>query len=296
MKNIKFLAGILLILTCFISCDVEPIDSALDPRDFENPSDGPVVFKADFSGSTWTGIEAQAVVSSNFVTIGATRADGSTFAILVNATAPGTFPANANLVTYTPATSEYGYWSINQDNATENTGSITITRIDTVNNTVSGTFNFRGYWSDTTNTGVIPVDFTNGVFTNIPFIPNTATGDTFFAKVNGTEFVETFVTGAEVGSGADTFLNFAAVDEALSNITVGFKKSLGAGTYTITGMPGSNVSGLYSTADGTNYLATSGTITIISQSATRVKGTFSFIASDGTTTKTISEGAFDIGY
>ncbi len=298
MNKIKYIAGIFLILTSFTftSCDIEPIDAALNPSDFDNPTNGPAVFKADFSGATWTATEAQAVVSSNFITIGATKADGSTFAILVNASTTGTYPANNNIVAYTPPTSEFAYWSLNQENPTEDTGSVTITNIDNVNNTVSGTFNFRGYWSDMTSTGIIAVDFTNGVFTNIPFIPNTATGDTFFAKVDGAEFVDTLLTGAEVGTGPDLFLNVDAVDGALNNLTIAFKKSLGTGTYPISSTNTSNVIVSYSAASGIDYQGVSGSLTITNLTATRVKGAFSFIGSDGTSTKTISEGTFDVGY
>ena len=299
MKNIKLIAGILLILTAFTfsSCENEPIDGAINPADFDNPTGGgAMVFKADFSGSTWNATEAQAVVSTNFISIGATKADGSTFAILVNATGPGTYPANENIVTYTAAGSEFGYWSLNQESPTENTGSVIITSVDTVNHTVSGTFQFRGYWSDMTNTNILAVDFTNGVFTNIPYIPNTATGDNFFAKVDGTEFVDTLVTGAEVGTDPDIWLNVDAVDASLNNITVAFKKSMGEGTYIITGGVSDNASCSFSSASGDDFNGTSGTLIITSLTADRVKGTFSFVGSDGTTTKTISEGSFDVGY
>ncbi|MES2412089.1 MAG: DUF6252 family protein [Bacteroidota bacterium] len=298
MKNIKLITGIFLILTAFTftSCEIEPIDSAIDLDDFENPTAGPVVFKADFSGSTWNATTAQAVVSDNFITIAASKADGSTFAILVNATATGTYPANDNIVAYTPATSEFAYWSMNMENPSEDTGSVTITSINTTNHTVSGTFQYRGYWSDMTVTSIIPVDFTNGVFTNIPYIPNTETGDTFFAKVDGVEFVDTLLTGAEVGSGVETWLNVAAVDGALNDITVAFKKSMGAGTYVITGGTSDNASCSFNSGSGIDYDGISGTLTITSLTTDRVKGTFSFVGSDGASTKTVSEGSFDVGY
>jgi hypothetical protein len=297
MNKIKFIAGIFLILTSFTftSCDIEPIDSYLDPGDFENPTNGPAVFKADFSGNTWTATETQAVVSTNFISIGATRADGSTFAILINATGAGTYPANANFVTYTAAGSEFAYWSFNQENPAEDTGSVTITRIDTVNHTVSGTFSFRGYWSDMNNTNILAVDFTNGVFTNIPYIPNTETGDDFFAKVDGTEFVDTLVTGIEADGGSGVWLNVDAVDASLNHITVAFKKSMGTGTYVITGALTDNASCSMSTPT-IDYDGISGSLVITSLTADRVKGTFSFIGSDGTATKTVSEGSFDVGY
>lgn len=171
MNKIKLLAGIFLLLTSFTftSCENEPIDSAINLDDFNNPPTGSVVFKTDFSGNTWNATEAQAVVSGSSISIGATRADGSTFSILVDGNAVGVYPANTNIIAYTPSGSSFGYWSVNQANTTENTGSITITTIDTVNNKISGTFEYKGYWSDGTTTSIIPVQFTNGVFTNIPF-------------------------------------------------------------------------------------------------------------------------------
>ena len=169
MKNIKLLAGIFLILTVFTSCTNEPIDGAINLNDFNNPSVGSMIFKADFSGTTWNGTAVQAVVSSNSISIGATKADGSTFTILVQGITTGTYLANANILAYTPTGSSFGYWSVNAANPTENTGSIIITNIDTVNHKISGTFNYKGYWSDGSTTSIIPVLFTNGVFTNIPY-------------------------------------------------------------------------------------------------------------------------------
>ena len=173
MKSIKLIAIILLTLTAFTftSCENEPVDSAINLADF-NPPPVPVdamTFKTDFSGDTWTATQAQAIVSSSSISISATRADGSTFSISVAGTAIGTYPADANIIAYTPSGSTYGYWSINSTNPSENTGSITITNIDTVNHKISGTFNYKGYWSDGSTTSIIPVQFTNGIFTSIPY-------------------------------------------------------------------------------------------------------------------------------
>ncbi len=167
MKNIKFLVGIFLFLTAFTftSCENEPIDPAID---IDNS--GPAMFKADFGGNTWVATTAQALVGGNNITITGIKANGEGFGFLVEAAAAGTYPANSNILAFTPAGSEFGYWSANIDNPEENTGSITITNINTVNNTISGTFNFKGYWSDTNNTSILPVQFTNGIFENIPFV------------------------------------------------------------------------------------------------------------------------------
>ena len=171
MKNIKLIGCLFLILTAFtfISCDNEPVDRAIKIEDFNNPTAGSLVFKTDFSGNTWNATQALAIVSTNSISISATKEDGSTFSILVDGITTGTYQANANIISYTPSGSNFGYWSINQTNTTENTGSITITTIDAVNHKISGTFEYKGYWSDGTTTSVIPIQFTNGVFTNIPY-------------------------------------------------------------------------------------------------------------------------------
>lgn len=295
MKNIKLLAGILLILTAFTSCDIEPIDGAINPDDFNNPSSGPMVFKADFGGATWNGTDAQALISGNFISIGATKADGSTFSFLVEGTAVGTYPANTNILAYTPAGSEYGYWSINFANESENTGSITITNIDTVNKKISGTFAYKGYWSDTDNTSIIPVQFTNGVFTNIPYVTGAETGNSFFAKVGGVEFEDVDLLAVTTTISSQEFISVGAQNAALDAMTVSVRSNLSTGTYTITGNIATDpVQAIYTLSD-TDYKAVSGSVTITSKTADHIKGTFNFVT-DGATPFTVTEGAFDLDY
>lgn len=297
MKNIKFFIGLFLIFTAFTftSCDNEPIDSAIDLDDFNNGTNGPALFKADFSGATWTATTVQAVISGNFITISGVKANGEGFGFLVEASATGTYPANTNLLAYTPSGSEYGYWSTNFNNPSENTGSITISNINTTNNTLSGTFNFKGYWSDTTVNSILPVQFTNGVFQNIPFITQAQTGDSFFAKIGGTEFVDVDILSTTISIGSQEFISIGAQNAALNSITVSVKSSLGTGTYPITGNATTDgVQAIYDFND-TNYNAVSGSITVTSKTATRIKGTFNFVTS-GATPFTVTEGAFDVEY
>jgi hypothetical protein len=297
MNKIKLILGIFFILTAFTftSCENEPIDSAIDLDDFNNGSNVPVVFKADFSGATWSATTAQAVISGNFITISGVKANGEGFGFLVEANTTGTYPANTNLLAYTPAGSEYGYWGTNFDNPDENTGSITISNINTTNNTLSGTFSFKGYWSDTSVTSILPVQFTNGIFQNIPFITQDQTGDTFFAKVGGTEFVDVDILTTTITVGSQEFISIGAQNAALNSMTVSVKSSLGTGTYPITGNATTDgVQAIYDFND-TNYNASSGSITISSKTATRIKGTFNFVT-NGTPPFTITEGAFDVEY
>ena len=297
MKRIKLIVGIFLVLSAFsfTSCTNEPIDSAINLDDFGGGNNGPAVFKADFSGATWTATISQAVISGNLITISGLKSNGEGFGFLVQGNATGTYPANTNILAYTPAGSDYGYWSTNFNNPEENTGSITITNINTSNNTISGTFNFKGYWSDTTNTSIIPVQFTNGVFQNIPFITQNQTGDSFFAKIGGTEFVDVDILTSLIDVSGQEFISIGAQNAALNSMTVSVKSSLGTGTYPITGnISTDNVQAIYDFND-TNYTATTGSVTIVSKTATRIKGTFNFVT-NGTTPFTITEGAFDVEY
>ena len=297
MKNCRLVIGLFLILTaCFYtSCENEPIDSAINIDDFNNPPNGSAIFKSDFSGSTWTATSAEALISGNFIVISGIKPNGEGFDFSVEASTTGTYPANTNLLAYTPAGSEYGYWSTSSTFPNENTGSITITNINTTDKTISGTFAFKGYWSDTSNTSILPAQFTNGVFQNIPYTTQQQTGDTFFAKVGGVEFVDVDTFSTLIYVNGQEFISIGAQNAALNSITVSVKSSLDVGTYPITGsIANDNVQAIYN-YQGTNFLANSGSIKIDSKTQTRIKGTFNFIT-NGATPFTVSEGAFDIEY
>ena len=297
MKRIKLVVGIFLLIGNFtlISCNNEPIDSAINLDDFGGGNNGASVFKADFTGTTWTATTAQALISGNLISISGVKANDEGFGFLVEGNTTGTYPANTNLLAYTPAGSDYGYWSTNFDNPQENTGSITVTNINTTNKTISGTFNFKGYWSDTSVTSILPVQFTNGIFQNIPYITQAQTGDTFFAKVGGTEFVDVDILSTTISVGSQEFISIGAQNAALNSITVSVKSSLGTGTYPITGNATTDgVQAIYDFND-TNYNAATGSITVTLKTATRLKGTFNFVTT-GATPFIVTEGAFDVEY
>lgn len=298
MKKIKFLTAVVVLFSAFTftSCDNEPIDSALDPGDFGGGGGNTnASFKADFNGSTWNATTSQAIISGNLIQIVGLKSDGSSFGFLIDGATTGTYPANENILAYNPAGSEFGYWSTNFSNPTENTGSITITNIDTVNKKISGTFSFKGYWSNTDETGVLPIDFTNGEFSNVPYINGDETGDTFFAKVDGTEFVDVDILTGEFEVGTQSFISVAAQNAALNSMTVSVRSDQGVGTYPITGNTATDlVQAIYDFED-TSYNAVSGSVTIQEKTATHIKGTFSFVT-NGATPFAITEGSFDVDY
>lgn len=293
----KFRVLILLFATLLIvSCEVEPIDSTIDiPQNNSNNPNTPASFKAKIDGVLWIAEVSEALIGGNLMAINAAIGgdNGESFSFLIDGVAIGTYPAKDNFLTYSPAGTDFGWTSSNFDNPTENTGSITITNINTVTKTISGTFTFKGYWSEFPST-IAPKNITEGVFQNVPYENYVdPANDTFYAKVNGVEFVETDILAVTVNE----VIAIGAANTNNQSITVGVKETITPGTYPITGNQATDmVQATYKLNTTTSIASNSGTVTITSITSDRVIGTFSFTAVDGTTTYTISQGAFDVAY
>ena len=78
-------------------------------------------------------------------------------------------------------------------------------------------------------------------------------------------------------------------------MTISVKSSLGVGSYPITGNIATDVVQAIYDFNDTDYNSVSGHVTIQSKTATRIKGTFSFVT-NGATPFTVTEGAFDVEY
>jgi hypothetical protein len=308
MKKSKLISFIFLILTTmsFVSCDNEPVDNMIDLTEFGDDNNGSnnedeTVFKVDFSGSTWVADEAEAVKYTNSFQIGGIKnSTGQTFAFSLNGSTPGTYDSTSNLIIYEPnsnnPTGDF-YWALNTTNPSISAGTVTITNIDIVNNKVSGVFAFTGHWSDPTVTNISPIQFTNGVFNNIPFTVETnPTNDTFYAKVDGTEFVEDQID-VSVVSASGFPQSYSIVGAKANGETIGFRIAtyLGVGTYNFTGPFGQDLSGTC-VINNLLYTTNTGSLTITEKTATRIKGTFNYVASNFTTsqTKSITQGSFDV--
>lgn len=293
LKN-KLQLLVLFLLTFLTSCVYEPIDGTVegDPDTGGTVSSG--VFKADFNGKTWTAKETQVVISGNYIEISAIKANGEGFGFMVEASQTGSYPANINILAFTPAGSEDAYWSFNDDNPDENTGSIVITKIDSDKKTISGTFTFKGYWGDPDNPRA-PIQFTKGVFTDLPYITEAETEDVFAAKVDGVSFVTTDIIASTIGTGTDEWITIGVQDANMNTISINVKSNVIATTYSITTNTLTDKVQASFEDENDEYQAISGSVTIISITDDRIKGTFSF-ATNGASPFQITEGSFDVGY
>ncbi len=151
------------------SCENEPIDPAISllPTVTVVPS----TFKVTFDGQDYVSNMTDAVIFQGSISINAFR-DATTlenFTISIDGDTVGSYLANENLISYSPGVgSTMIYNSINPADAAENTGQITITDINVVAKTISGTFNYKGYATDADG-AVTTKQFSNGLFVNIPY-------------------------------------------------------------------------------------------------------------------------------
>lgn len=271
---------VFLLTTVFISCETEPVDSVLLENLGEEPGTaGPAVFKVDFSGSTHTAIAASAQYQMGVLNIaGVLNANGEVLSISLDDYAVKTY--TDSFIGYFPGnSSEVGY--LNIDPATgENHGNVTITSYDAVNKTISGRFNFTG-WYGAEDLNLPSIAFTNGTFENVPVsgIPTTTnpgTNETFFrAKVNGTS--KNFGTIMAFGEGA-TWTISATNTASQESISLTLPETITPGTYSLELFTQYYANYLSFTGDG--FASDSGTITITSHTGGWIKGTFSFTGED----------------
>ncbi|WP_294818662.1 DUF6252 family protein [uncultured Flavobacterium sp.] len=296
MKKLSFLSAFIVLFAAigFTSCDSEPVDPLLIDNEPTQPT-GPAIFKVDFSGSTYTADEAQAVVTANSIMISGIKANGSVFALSVPGSTTGTYDgADGVLMTYKPTvTSAFMY--MNADPALEietPTGSITITSINTAAQTISGTFNFTGYWSDEA-ANQPNIAFTNGSFQNIPYTGNVGPQPTslFKVSIDGTQFTADEAL-ATMGEGLTNIVGLRGANNEYVAIVINATES---GTYTeeaiMSYAASEDAEDVYS-----NLLTEgNGTVTITINTANNtISGSFSFTGvNDAGEEKVFTNGTFE---
>lgn len=191
-------------------------------------------------------------------------------------------------------------FATNQGPAGVTAGTVSVTSIDKVKKTISGTFSFKVYRQmDSTQKTI-----TEGSFTDLPYVdgsnvlPPAAATDTFTVKIDGTLFKPVHISGTAL-----PIMNTLSIQGSdslvVKTVAVNFPTNTPPGTYTLDLFGGTYI-GQYN--DGTNSLgSSSGTLEIIEHNTTtkRIRGKFSFKADyllNPAITAQLSEGYFSVKY
>lgn len=322
MKKITFAIFAFMIASAtFISCDNEPIDSAIDLSNPENPDNpevpggggtaGPGVFKVDFDGQTYTATTTQAIVNEDYIAITGLKAStGEIIQLTVPSNQVGTYTwdtTNTDItglaLAYVSASGGQAYVSGPDDEGEFeglnyiDTAILTVTEINTVSKTVSGNFQFTG--ARFTEVGVLETKvFTNGVFTNISYEADTPapTNNFFTAKLDGSNYVATNIFGTQL-SGK---IGIVGRRGNVENISLSVPQDATPGTYEVDMFGDYIASYIANSTSSGSFAPDSGSITITSHDTqtNRIKGTFFFDAFSFFVPEThqITEGTFDVTY
>lgn len=299
MKKFKIISAFFAVITAltFSSCQNEALDSDLLNIETPPPASGPALFKVDFGGQTFTASTAVAQIQGNALNVSGIRGtNGEAVSITIpGGVTTGTYTQAAQM--YVPTAAGGMFYSNMSTTGGGLNGSVTITSINTVARTVSGTFNFTGHYADFTQ-NLPSVVFSNGVFENVPYTgevpgtnPNPDTTKYFRAKVNGTMIDFANVSGFNL---MDTYR--LAGTNITNSMSISVPQTITVGTYPLgedlTGVtagyiPGSGLDAYYS-LDG-------GSIVITSVSNGWIKGTFAFTGEnfDGEIIN-VTEGSFNV--
>ncbi|WP_116788813.1 DUF6252 family protein [Flavobacterium psychrotrophum] len=290
MKRLKLLSSIMVLFMAigFTSCDTEPVDPLLVGQ---NPDDNtPASFQVDFSNATYRATSTTAVVTNGVLTITATRDTGGVFTITVPATRGA---HTASVMTYTPSATIPGMYT---NTSTSNvSGTVNIASINTTTHKVTGTFNFTGYWYNP-SANIPNLEFTNGIFTALPYTGDGVTGTASFAvKIDGAQYnASTYV--ATVGNGLTSITGFRGTGGEYVSIVL---DAVTTGTYDARALmaysPDGDEDNVYSNISLTEE-DVSGTVTISQINTTNhtISGTFSFTGyRDGVANKAFTDGKFE---
>ena len=263
-------------------------------------------FTAQVNGVHWAASPTRegATILQGMINITGISADSEEVTMTLTDTAIGTYvlgPQTTSLAAYGNIDSaSTAVFSTSQGDSAQAGGEVTVTQIDKVNQTISGTFAFKVFRSSDGQLRTI----TSGVFNQIPYtasLPASNPGDTLTATIdNGSWTAESIVPSS--------FDNQLTIVGSLSNgnqsIALILPATVTAGTYAMTPTGGSvTYMGIYDEIiNGSNSAdpASSGSITILQNntSTSRIRGTFQFKTTGvpPQSSHTLTSGFFSVYY
>lgn len=286
----KLLLSATLLSVLFTSCSDDSDNLPVAPA-------GNII--ATVGGTSWEA-SGVAIIGNNSISVGGQSGGKTVQVTIFKDDVVGTYEVKGigALTTFTPeamvayeTSGSLASASIYFDNI-DAVGSVTITEIDEVNKTVSGTFHskVKSYTDETT------IEITTGSFTKIPYTTEITTS-TMSAKIGGVQFNSHVVVSAKAMG--MLVLNGQTLG-GQQIITISVPETITVGTYTFGELGFSDQYTTYS-ANGKTYASVSGTlkITVHNKTTKHIEGTFTFAAEPfGFEASNVSatEGVFSVNY
>jgi hypothetical protein len=285
------------LLFLFASCSKE-----LSSEDHHGTTNQSGDFYATVDGKLWNADSVRLIqVSNGGVSISGLSKTGEEISMLVPLFKTGTYPLGGLALSYALYVNLLGdLTKLYSSDASNASGSITISSIDSVNHLMSGSFQLNLVDLSDNSSKTI----TEGVFTQIPYsgniVPVTPPGalsDTLNATVDGSPFIGSTVEALQVG---DQLIIAGISADGTKSIQIIMPFAITAGSYSLDFGGGVYIGVYYPDAATPLVSQASGSLTVISNdtAARRIKGTFDFVASPITsgTPANITQGYFSINY
>ncbi len=265
-------------------------------------------FTAVINGVPWSAAsnQEQATIVRGLINITGVSTDNQEISISITDTVAGSYVLNAqspSIAAYGNVDSSnlYAYSTSQSPDTAKAGGIVTITAIDTVAKTVTGSFSFNVYRTyDGQGKGI-----TKGVFNQIPYatsLPAGSSADTVTAAIDGGDWAAESIQASSL-DGTLTLVGASA--DGSQSVALNFPNYTTPGTYPLTSASASpSYLAVYDVVtNGTNTAdpGTSGSITVTSNdtSAKRITGTFQFSTDDPNVPSSehaIANGYFSVYY
>jgi len=290
----------LLVLGCW------SVSSCKKETSVENGSTGN--FTAVINGTPWSAAagQEQATITQGLINITGISVTNQEISISITDTVAGVYTLNyisPSLAAYAnlDSTNLGAFTTSQSSDTTKAGGTVAITDIDKVHQTVTGTFSFNVYRSADGQQRTI----TSGIFEQIPYttsLPSGSATDTVTAVIDGGDWAGQSVQ-ASVSDGTLTLVG--ALSNGSQSIALIFPASTAAGTYSLTA---NNVTPSYIAvydlvSNGINSAdpGVSGSITVLANntSTQQINGTFQFTTNDpnvANSNHSITNGYFSVYY
>jgi len=271
----------------------------------ENPNGRDGTFTAQIDGVQWSAADSLkgAAIVAGFINISGISSDHKQLSIILNDTIPGVYTLNQNTTSVaaylnTDSADLYAYTSNQGSDTAQAGGTVTVTQIDLVNRTITGTFSLNVY----RNVDGKQKKMTDGVFFKLPYtssLPAANKTDTMHAVIDGENWMARSIQASSISN--TLIINGSALNgsQAIS-LLVPFDIAPG-GPYLFDYMQ-FTYTGVYSPVINSTYGSASGTLNILENDPVtgRIRGNFEFLAADPTfqTPKTyqVSNGYFSVQY